>query len=154
MASATSTTTSSKRVVTSTTSTTRLHDEQESKSIQDGPIITESKNDYDHFFWTYTEEPHRTRRQAIIKAHPEVTRPSILRRIPPDHILIQPSGHQALRARTVDQIRRVWGCFPSNIMCISPTKYPLFIMAILPHRIYNWSHGEPKPVLSYSWNIT
>ncbi|KAL8850142.1 MAG: hypothetical protein Q9221_004903 [Calogaya cf. arnoldii] len=28
----------------------------------------------DHFFWTYTEEPHRTRRQAIIKAHPEVTK--------------------------------------------------------------------------------
>ena len=25
------------------------------------------------FFWTYTEEPHRTRRQAIIKAHPEVS---------------------------------------------------------------------------------
>lgn len=24
------------------------------------------------FFWTYTEEPHRTRRNAIIKAHPEV----------------------------------------------------------------------------------
>ncbi|POR32409.1 Dihydroceramide delta(4)-desaturase, partial [Tolypocladium paradoxum] len=23
------------------------------------------------FFWTYTEEPHRTRRLAIIKAHPE-----------------------------------------------------------------------------------
>ncbi|KAF2742476.1 sphingolipid delta4-desaturase [Sporormia fimetaria CBS 119925] len=31
-------------------------------------------NDSDHFFWTYTEEPHRTRRQAIIKAHPEVTK--------------------------------------------------------------------------------
>lgn len=27
---------------------------------------------YDRFFWTYTEEPHRSRRQAIIKAHPEV----------------------------------------------------------------------------------
>ncbi|KAM0285613.1 hypothetical protein ACHAQH_001319 [Verticillium albo-atrum] len=26
------------------------------------------------FFWTYTEEPHRTRRLAIIKAHPEVTK--------------------------------------------------------------------------------
>ncbi|OQO05227.1 hypothetical protein B0A48_08994 [Cryoendolithus antarcticus] len=26
----------------------------------------------DDFFWAYTEEPHRTRRQAIIKAHPEV----------------------------------------------------------------------------------
>lgn len=31
-----------------------------------------SENDYDRFFWTYTEEPHRTRRMAIIKAHPEV----------------------------------------------------------------------------------
>ncbi|KFY83218.1 hypothetical protein V498_08221 [Pseudogymnoascus sp. VKM F-4517 (FW-2822)] len=29
---------------------------------------------YEHFFWTYTEEPHRTRRMAIIKAHPEVTK--------------------------------------------------------------------------------
>ena len=28
----------------------------------------------DKFFWTYTEEPHRTRRQAIIKAHPEITK--------------------------------------------------------------------------------
>lgn len=26
------------------------------------------------FFWSYTEEPHRSRRQAIIKAHPEVTK--------------------------------------------------------------------------------
>ncbi|KAI9785735.1 MAG: hypothetical protein M1839_008752 [Geoglossum umbratile] len=31
-------------------------------------------DNHDHFFWTYTEEPHRTRRQAIIKAHPEVTK--------------------------------------------------------------------------------
>ncbi|KAK1756831.1 fatty acid desaturase-domain-containing protein [Echria macrotheca] len=29
---------------------------------------------YRDFFWTYTEEPHRTRRLAIIKAHPEVTK--------------------------------------------------------------------------------
>jgi sphingolipid delta-4 desaturase len=26
---------------------------------------------YRDFFWTYTEEPHRTRRLEIIKAHPE-----------------------------------------------------------------------------------
>ncbi|KAF2840663.1 sphingolipid delta4-desaturase [Patellaria atrata CBS 101060] len=30
------------------------------------------QDEHDNFFWTYTEEPHRTRRQAIIKAHPEV----------------------------------------------------------------------------------
>jgi len=29
-------------------------------------------DEHDKFFWTYTEEPHRTRRMAIIKAHPEV----------------------------------------------------------------------------------
>ncbi|KAF7193561.1 Sphingolipid delta(4)-desaturase [Pseudocercospora fuligena] len=29
-------------------------------------------NDSSDFFWAYTEEPHKTRRQAIIKAHPEV----------------------------------------------------------------------------------
>ena len=32
------------------------------------------KADNNDFFWTYTEEPHRSRRQAIIKAHPEVIR--------------------------------------------------------------------------------
>lgn len=32
------------------------------------------KVDNNDFFWTYTEEPHRSRRQAIIKAHPEVIR--------------------------------------------------------------------------------
>ncbi|KAF2736382.1 sphingolipid delta4-desaturase [Polyplosphaeria fusca] len=35
---------------------------------------TAAANDHDSFFWTYTEEPHRTRRMAIIKAYPEVTK--------------------------------------------------------------------------------
>jgi sphingolipid 4-desaturase/C4-monooxygenase len=44
----------------------------EAKSVQ--PATQQNQpSDYDQFFWTYTEEPHRTRRQAIIKAHPEVT---------------------------------------------------------------------------------
>ncbi|KAH9876253.1 hypothetical protein J1614_004132 [Plenodomus biglobosus] len=36
--------------------------------------VSRADNEHDHFFWTYTEEPHRTRRMAIIKAHPEVTK--------------------------------------------------------------------------------
>lgn len=36
--------------------------------------VHDSKTEQD-FFWTYTEEPHRTRRLAIIKAHPEVRPP-------------------------------------------------------------------------------
>ncbi|KAL2152706.1 hypothetical protein VTH82DRAFT_5890 [Thermothelomyces myriococcoides] len=42
-----------------------------------GATATEAQIDdatYKDFFWTYTEEPHRTRRLAIIKAHPEVTK--------------------------------------------------------------------------------
>ncbi|KAK5079673.1 sphingolipid delta-4 desaturase [Lithohypha guttulata] len=34
---------------------------------QEQPQLPEDK-----FFWTYTEEPHKTRRQAVIKAHREV----------------------------------------------------------------------------------
>lgn len=33
------------------------------------------QQDNTDFLWTYTEEPHRTRRLAIIKAHPEVAPP-------------------------------------------------------------------------------
>jgi len=39
------------------------------------------------FFWTYTEEPHRTRRLAIIKAHPEVcVYPELQGREPSHHV--------------------------------------------------------------------
>ncbi|KAL2059119.1 hypothetical protein ABVK25_000411 [Lepraria finkii] len=38
----------------------------------DLPKEKSARFDGDQFFWSYTEEPHRTRRQAIIKAHPEV----------------------------------------------------------------------------------
>lgn len=41
------------------------------KSGREGPS-EEQQSAEDKFFWTYTEEPHRTRRQAIIKAHKEV----------------------------------------------------------------------------------
>lgn len=40
------------------------------KAAPNQPKEQDSK--HDDFFWTYTEEPHATRRQAIIKAHPEV----------------------------------------------------------------------------------
>jgi len=41
------------------------------KSSPSPPPLETKEHD---FFWTYTEEPHRTRRMAIIKAHPEVTK--------------------------------------------------------------------------------
>lgn len=38
-------------------------------------VEPKTKNAEPDFFWTYTEEPHRTRRMAIIKAHPEASPP-------------------------------------------------------------------------------
>ncbi|KAL2757965.1 hypothetical protein ACRALDRAFT_1055044 [Sodiomyces alcalophilus JCM 7366] len=48
-------------------------------STDDIPLPPDSERDplevkHRDFFWTYTEEPHRSRRLAIIKAHPEVTK--------------------------------------------------------------------------------
>ncbi|EEB06031.1 dihydroceramide delta-4 desaturase [Schizosaccharomyces japonicus yFS275] len=34
----------------------------------------EDKSDKENFLWTYTDEPHRTRRMEIIRAHPEITK--------------------------------------------------------------------------------
>ena len=79
-------------------------------------------NDKHDFFWTYTEEPHRTRRMAIIKAHPEVWIPCRMcprcssmesidePTLPPHARLIRkplannssPPDHQALRSRAPD----------------------------------------------------
>lgn len=43
-----------------------------SKTPDNEKEIVRSELPEDKFFWTYTEEPHRTRRQAVIKAHREV----------------------------------------------------------------------------------
>ncbi|KAH6696979.1 dihydroceramide delta(4)-desaturase [Plectosphaerella plurivora] len=48
-------------------------------STDDIPLPPDEERDplevkHKEFFWTYTEEPHRSRRLAIIKAHPEVTK--------------------------------------------------------------------------------
>src|SRR5580700_2303702 len=74
----------------------------------DEPLL-KADDHHDYFFWTYTEEPHRTRRQAIIKAHPEVRTDcsfSAQARLIYTFML----GHEALRARTIDQVHCPWSC--------------------------------------------
>ena len=54
-----------------TATSTAINGSKRSKSgISTPESESNAKND---FFWTYTEEPHRTRRMAIIKKHPEVS---------------------------------------------------------------------------------
>ena len=58
-------------VVTATQALLRVagHD---SELPSPSPTLEETQSETDKFFWTYTEEPHKSRRHAIIKAHPEV----------------------------------------------------------------------------------
>jgi sphingolipid delta-4 desaturase len=63
-------------MATSSIATTTISRRDPRSTARDGrqdPQL-ESTEDPDRFFWTYTEEPHKTRRQEIIKAHPEVLR--------------------------------------------------------------------------------
>ena len=65
-----------KEGVKGTTAATIRLNEQPAEGPE--PVNDELQRDpiehkYKDFFWTYTEEPHRTRRLAIIKAHPEVS---------------------------------------------------------------------------------
>ena len=79
MASATSTVTTAR---SQDANTPRLRVDKDSTATNPVDVKPIEHSEDDHFFWTCTEEPHRTRRMAIIKAHPEVlddpTNPSIL----------------------------------------------------------------------------
>ncbi|KAI0470698.1 fatty acid desaturase-domain-containing protein [Xylariaceae sp. FL0804] len=54
-----------------TATTLRVKGKGDGEAQDEPQTVEDSHRD---FFWTYTEEPHRTRRLAIIKAHPEVTK--------------------------------------------------------------------------------
>jgi hypothetical protein len=45
---------------------------QEQKQKQKRKQVKVVKDDERDFLWMMTEEPHRSRRKAILKAHPEV----------------------------------------------------------------------------------
>ncbi|KAI0851267.1 sphingolipid delta4-desaturase [Daldinia vernicosa] len=76
--SSSSTTTSAPEAPKLQKKTIRLNGKGGEEKVQDGSPDLQQRDPievkYRDFFWTYTEEPHRTRRLAIIKAHPEVTK--------------------------------------------------------------------------------
>jgi len=95
MPSSTSTLTTSKARPENTAPRLRALDQETQSKLS----AAKEENDYDIFFWTYTEEPHRTRRQAIIKAHPEVGQLILLDMIAAN---ATNAGYQALRAGAID----------------------------------------------------
>lgn len=65
---------SSSVVTTTTTLESKRSRSGADTTAQESGVNNQTPPKDDLFFWSYTEEPHRTRRQAIIKAHPEVTK--------------------------------------------------------------------------------
>lgn len=81
------------------------------------------------FFWSYTEEPHRTRRQAIIKAHPEVVPHCLQSGLVIDEIL---------------QVTKLCGHEPS-------TKYLVLAVVLLQLSCAAWL--SDCPILSVRWLV-
>ena len=98
----------------------------------------------DHFFWLYTEEPHRTRRLKIIKAHPEV-RLCYQRRGPVRANSVDP-GHQALWARTVNQMGGARSRDVTAGMCDLSTKYTHRFPTIPSDSLHHRCNRQSKPV--------
>lgn len=98
------------------------------------------KSNGDDFFWSYTEEPHRTRRQAIIKAHPEVIC-SQSGEAALSCILMSLQGNQAMRPRTIDQVLRTCNSYPAIDMCGQLAKHTNTLLPVLSHGLHRWCDG-------------
>ena len=96
----------------------------------------------DNFFWTYTEEPHRSRRQAIIKAHPEVRWTFATFSI--DLLTITSTGPQAMWSRAFDDSYCAGGGLAPIPMCLPPSQQPLPLVALLLDGVHHRRHGEPE----------
>jgi Sphingolipid Delta4-desaturase (DES) len=99
------------------------------------------------FFWTYTEEPHRTRRMAIIKAHPEVIPLlSPIENMEKRELTLECAGNQALRARAPHKVPRPPRRLYPSARRLQPTKHPVLVSPLLGRCIHHRRNGKPESV--------
>ena len=109
-----------------------------------------TSKDQNDFFWSYTEEPHRTRRQAIIKAHPEVSCLGSFRGHSSTKFVV---GHQTLRARAIDKVHRLRCRSPSTSLRSMAPKHSYVLSSFLPDRLHRWRNREPKSLPRHPRNL-
>ena len=107
-------------------------------------------HDNDRFFWSYTEEPHKTRRQAIIKAHPEVGPPKILYVM---HSIDLLPGPATVWAGTIDEIYRTLGGDASDSVCDISTSHVCMLVDFYYCCICHRSYCKSESVPCYPRNI-
>lgn len=108
----------------------------DSKDDVEVEVILEERERMDvkehDFFWTYTEEPHRTRRMAIIKAHPEVPFPL-------------PSHQQQKHKLTTTRVTKL--CGPEPL-----TKY--VVLGVVALQVFCAYMLQDTPFLSWRFLVT
>ena len=121
------------------------------KSVSRADVSNEVQGSFngDQFFWSHTEEPHRTRRQAIIKAHPEVLRLRYVL-IRSFRILMSGLGTEALRARAIDQILRTCSGRTTAVVRLSATRCAFNLSTIRVDGIHHRCYCEPESFSSHS----
>ena len=97
--------------------------------------------DPNDFLWLMTEEPHRSRRTAIMKAHPEVCFFPIPNR--PTNELNCISGNETYGPHPYHEIRSSIRSLSSSCRRIPSPEYVPLVTHLLHYGVRRWCNSEP-----------
>lgn len=112
------------------------------------PVIANKDKQHNDFFWAYTEEPHRSRRMAIIKAHPEVIK-HCLHMVHLANYSGCDVGNQTLWTRAINQICHCWSCGCPDRVRLAFARDAYVRLEILGDSLRDWCDGKPKLIYGY-----
>lgn len=108
----------------------------------------------DDFFWSYTEEPHRTRRQAIVKTHPEVGFPLGLQTLETSVVDFTSAGYKTLRARAIDKVPRFGRGIVTNCLRRLASQHSIPLLPMAPCFVRGRGHCEPESIPGYPRDLS
>jgi hypothetical protein len=110
----------------------------------DGVNLTQPPQEPGDFLWLMTEEPHRSRRMALMKKYPEVR----LRHIHAVHDFNlschRRVGHETHGPRTPHKVGRAWCSFSTGCGGVLPQKHFYAIPRVLRPGLCDRWNREPE----------